>query len=152
MNRNSRLPCDRRQSGSALVEFAVFTPILMIMLCGVMDFSRVIYAGIAVASAARAGVQFGALTPGNSGDTNGMIQAAVDDAANQGLTGLTASARNFCGCAGSTSEVACSATCSGATPNGYVEVTATYTFHTLVNMYGVPSSVAISKSARMRVQ
>lgn len=138
--------------GSALVELAIITPLMMLMLCGAMDFSRIVFAGIAVANAARAGVQYGALTPGHSGDIPGMIQAATDDAAGQGLTGFTATARNFCGCSGSTAEIACSATCGGATPNGYVEVTANYTFSTVVNMPGIPSSTVLSSTARMRAQ
>jgi Flp pilus assembly protein TadG len=105
-------------SGSALVEFAIFTPLLLLMCFGAMDFSRVVYAGVAVANAARAGVQYGALTPGNSGDKPGMAQAALDDAANQGLSSMTANARNYCTCAGSSAEVACTTTCAGATPKG----------------------------------
>jgi len=141
-----------KNAGSALVEFAIFTPLLLLMCFGAMDFSRVVYAGVAVTNAARAGVQYGALTPGHSGDISGMTQAALDDAANQGLATLSASARNYCACAGSTAEVDCTATCSGVTPKGYVEVTASYTFNTLGNMPGIPSSVALSRKASMRVQ
>lgn len=141
-----------REEGNALVEFAVTVPVLLLMCYGTMDFSRVLYAGIAVANAARAGVQYGALTPGHSGDTTGMVNAATADAANQGLTGVSATARNFCGCTSSTTEVACSSTCSGATPDGYVEVTVTYTFNTLFAMTGIPQTMPISKTAKMRVQ
>jgi hypothetical protein len=125
---------------------------MLALCCGAMDFSRVVYAGIAVANAARAGVQHGALTPGHSGDIPGMVQAALDDSSNQGLNGVTATARNFCACSSSTAEVGCSATCSGSTPNGYVEVTARYTFHTVVNFPAIPSTIEIVKAAKMRVQ
>lgn len=118
-----------------------------------MDFGRIFFAGIAIASAARAGVQYGTLTPGNSGDTAGMAQAAMNDVAGQGLSSVTASARNFCGCAGSTTEVACStSTCSGSNPNGYVEVRVNYTFTPLVAYPGIPESVVLTRTAKMRVQ
>ncbi|HUS07768.1 MAG TPA: TadE/TadG family type IV pilus assembly protein [Bryobacteraceae bacterium] len=143
----------RDRSGSSLVETAIVLPCLLLMCCGTMDFGRVFYAGIAIASAARAGVQYGALTPGNAGNTTGMTQAAMNDIAGQGLANATATARNFCGCAGSSSEVACStATCSGATPKGYVEVTVNYTFAPLFNYPGLPGNIVLTRAARMRVQ
>jgi hypothetical protein len=114
-----------------------------------MDFARVVYAGIEIANAARAGVQYGALTPGHSGDTAGMVQAATTDAADLGST-VTASASNFCTCSGST--VGCTSLCSGATPDGYVSVTANYTFTPVIPYPGLPQTVALSRTAKMRVQ
>lgn len=134
------------------MEAALTFPILLLMCCGTMDFARVVYAGIAVASAARAGVQFGSLTPGNTGKTSEMVQAALDDAANQGLTGISASARSYCLCGGSTAEVACSSTCSGATPNGYTEVTVSYTFTTMLSYPGLPNNIVVNRTAKMRAQ
>ena len=133
-----------KRSGSVIIEFALLFPVMMLMALGTADFARVFYAGIAVASAARAGVQFGALDPGNAGNLTGMRDAALNDAGNQGLTGIAAAASNFCACAGSSSTVACGGatpvTCSlgGTTtsPNGYVRVTVTYTYNTLVNYPG----------------
>jgi Flp pilus assembly protein TadG len=149
-----------KRSGSVIIEFALLFPVMMLMALGTADVGRVFYAGIAVANAARAGVQFGALDPGNAGNFTGMQQAALNDAANQGLTGITAVATNFCGCAGSSSTVACGGaafgTCSvgGTTtaPNGYVRVTVTYTYNTLVNYPGIPSTIGLSRTATMRVQ
>jgi hypothetical protein len=114
-----------------------------------MDFARVVYAGIEVAGAARAGVQYGALTPGHSGDTAGMTTAAKADATDLGSS-VTASASNFCSCSGSTTD--CTSTCSGAAPNGYVSVTANYTFNTLIPYPGLPQTVTLSRTAKMRVQ
>jgi len=137
------------RTGTGFIETAIMFPVLLLLCCGTMDFARVVYAGIEIAGAARAGVQYGALTPGNSGDTAGMTQAAIADAADLGNT-VTASASNFCSCDGTT--VACSSTCAGETPDGYVSVTANYTFNTLLAYPGVPKSVALSRTAKMRVQ
>lgn len=142
-----------RQSGSALIETAILTPFVLLVVCGAMDFSRVVYAGIAMASAARAGVQYGGFNPGKSGDFPGMEQAAMNDASDQGLSGVTVRARNFCACVGNSSEVSCSTgTCGGAVPCGYVETTASYTFNTLVNLPSLPHTITVSRTARMRVQ
>jgi Flp pilus assembly protein TadG len=151
------LPCNqgnrRRERGSAMVEFCLVFPVLLLMMVGTMDFARAFRAAIAVANAARAGIQFGALNAGNAGNTTGMNTAATDDAAGQGLTGLTATSRTFCGCTGSSTEVSCTtATCSGNTPNGYVETRVQYTFRSVVHFPGVPADMVISRTARMRVQ
>jgi len=123
----------------------------MLLFCATTDFARVVYAGISVANAARAGVQYGALTPGNSGDTAGMKQAALADAAD--LSNVTATAGNFCSCDGGVSEVDCSGTtCSGSAPSGYVSVTANYTFDTLIPWPGVPQQIILARTAKMRAQ
>jgi Flp pilus assembly protein TadG len=144
--------CRNNQRGSSLIETVILFPVLLLLCTGTMDFARVVYAGIEVANAARAGVQFGALTPGNSGNTSGMVQAAKQDAADLGVSGLTATARNFCECVGGTGEVDCSSTTCGTTPSGYVSVTASYTFNTLAPWPGLPHSVALTRTAKMRVQ
>lgn len=139
----------RNRTGSTFIETALLMPVLLLLCCGAMDFARVVYAGIEIADAARAGVQYGALTPGHSGDTSGMQQAALNDAPDLGST-VTASASNFCMCSGSTSD--CSSSCSGSVPAGYVQVTANYTFNSLIPYPGVPASVQLSRTAKMRVQ
>ena len=152
MQRMSLIGFRSNQKGSSFIEVAILLPVMLLMCCGTMDFARVVYAGIEIANAARAGVQFGALTPGNSGNTNGMVQAALNDATDLGLSGVTASARNFCGCNSGTGEVSCSATTCGATPSGYVSVTANYPFNTLVPWPGLPTRVVLTRTAMMRVQ
>jgi Flp pilus assembly protein TadG len=142
-----------KQRGSSLIETVILFPVLLLLCTGTMDFARVVYAGIEVANAARAGVQFGALTPGNSGNTSGMVQAALEDAADLGSSAVTATARNFCECVGGTGEVDCSSsTTCGTTPSGYVSVTANYTFKTLTQWPGLPKSVVLTRTATMRVQ
>ena len=140
------------RGGSSFIETAILIPALLVVCCGTMDFARVVYAGIEIANAARAGVQYGALTPGNSGDTSGMAQAAVNDAADLGLSNVTATARNFCGCNSGTGEVSCSTTSCGTTPSGYVSVTANYTFNTLLHMPGLPQTIVLTRTATMRAQ
>lgn len=138
---------DRR--GTSFIETALLFPVMLLLCCGAMDFGRVVYAGIEVANAARAGVQYGALTPGHSGDTDGMTQAALNDAGDLGKT-VTATAGNFCLC--NRSKVECTTSCGITTPDGYVSVTANYTFNTVFPYPGVPKTIALSRTAQMRVQ
>jgi Flp pilus assembly protein TadG len=143
----------RGRNGNAVIEFTVLFPVLLLMLVGTMDFARVFFGGIAMENAARAGVQYGALSPGKAGDTSGIVAAALADATGQGLSGVTASARSFCSCTGSSSTVSCAiGTCSGQTPNGYVEATVRYTFSSVLRYPGLPANMVISRTAKMRVQ
>lgn len=151
MDQNARVKRFRnRQAGTSFIEAAILVPVMLLLCCGTMDFARIVYAGIEIAGAARAGVQYGALTPGHAGDTSGMIAAAKAEAADLGSS-VTATASNFCACSGTTTT--CSSSCSGGTtPDGYVTVTANYTFNTVVNYPGVPQTVVLSRTAKMRAQ
>jgi Flp pilus assembly protein TadG len=136
-----------------VLETGLLLPMAMLLVCGVMDLARVFHAGIVVESAARAGVQFGSLGVDKAGAISAMNSAALADAAGQGLTGVEVASRTFCGCTTSMSEVSCStATCSGATPAGYVETTATYRYTPLIPYPGLPAQVVISSAARFRAQ
>jgi Flp pilus assembly protein TadG len=143
----NRLWKDRR--GTSFIETAILIPSMLLLCCGTMDFARVVYAGIEIAGAARAGVQYGALTPGHSGDTAGMAAAAKADATDLGSS-VTASASNFCLCSGSSTD--CTSPCSGVAADGYVSVTANYSFTTTLPYPGLPRTVALSRTAKMRVQ
>jgi Flp pilus assembly protein TadG len=148
-----RIRNSRGRRGNAIIEFTILFPVMLLMLFGTMDFARVFFAGIGIANAARAGVQYGALSPGKAGDSSGIQAAALADAAAQGLTGVTASANRYCSCTGSSSTVSCSTgTCSGQTPNGYVEATVQYTYNSVLRYPGLPDALTISRTARMRVQ
>ncbi|MBV8644303.1 MAG: pilus assembly protein, partial [Candidatus Eremiobacteraeota bacterium] len=92
----------RDERGSALAEMAVVTPLLLFLLAGTVELGRFSTYGVGVAGAARAGVQYGAQNLATASDTTGMQNAATADAS--GITGVTATASQFCQCAdGSTS-------------------------------------------------
>ena len=135
--------------GQSAVELALVAPFVVLVLVIAADFSRVFYMSIEAANAARAGVQYGAQSTTKASDTSGMQQAALNDAAN--LSGLTATASNFCECPPSTSHVTCSSTsCSGM--EMYVQVNTSAQFQTLVHYPGVPSTVTLNESALMRAE
>jgi Flp pilus assembly protein TadG len=133
--------------GQSMVELGLALPALALLLVVVADFARVFYDSIAVASAARAGVQYGARCYETAIQTNNVQQAALNDG--QNVSGLSAVASIFCMCDGAV--VACSpAQC--AEPQAYVQVTTNTTFHTLLNYPGVPSSIPLSATAVMEVR
>ena len=129
------------------MELALLTPVVVgLMLAGV-DFGRVSYYAIAVTGSAHAGAQFGSQSIGSALNTTGMRTRAEDHS--PGL-GITATALTECRCTTATT-VACNSSC----PSGmrvYASVTATRTFTTVVNYPGIPNTIAISRTAKMRAQ
>jgi Flp pilus assembly protein TadG len=72
----------RSESGGALVETAVTVPLLVMMVIGVVELSRVAYTAIEVSNAARAAVSYASQDGGTASDTAGITWAATHDGAN----------------------------------------------------------------------
>jgi len=141
----------RADSGSAFLEMALLTPLLVTLLIGVIELGRYAYFSILVANAARAGAQYGAQNLGTAADTTGIKNAASQDG--QSLAALTISSAQKCGCTGSTLSGTCPATncTSPAHPLVYVKVTVTATFNSLFNYPGIPKTISLSSTDTMRV-
>ena len=135
------------EAGASLVEFALLLPFLCLLLLGVIDFGRAYYLGIEVRNAAHAGALYGTQ---NSTDITGMQNTALGDA--QDVTGMTATATYGCECSdGSSVTPLCGTqpTC-GVNSVNYVQVTTAATYRTLFPWPGIPSSVALQGSAKLR--
>jgi Flp pilus assembly protein TadG len=142
---------NKAQRGSAIVEFGMLAPVLVLMLMGTMDFARVFYTSISVVNAARAGVQYGVRSNGKSGDLTGMQNAALADGSD--VSGLTAVATRFCQCSDGTTANCLTGSCGAyGRPRIYVKVTTTAQFKTLFKYPKVPATINLSKSATMREQ
>ena len=123
--------------GQSAVESALGLPFLAVVLFVVCEFARVFYVAMGVASAARAGVQYGAQSYVKAIDNAGMTLAADNDGKN--ISGLAVTPTHFCMCDGaqcspaqsSACVVSCSAPPSTCTePKVFVEVTTSATFQT----------------------
>ena len=163
----------RSQLGQALLELALMLPFLLLLAVGGIEVGRYAYLGILVGNAARAGAAYGAQNHGSSTDGPGIVTAANNDFLQNGqnVSTLTVTSSISCGCdtAGAltvpyTTASACSdatnaalrATISACVPAGHwvamVSVTASGTFSSIFSYPGIPSSIAVTKTATMRVQ
>ncbi len=132
------------------MELGFALPFLAAMLVGTMDFGRLFFDSISVASAVRAGLQFGTLNSANSTNASGIVAAATQDAVN--TTGLTITTARYCQCADG-SSIDCTLKCTGnVAPEIYIRVKAAKVFQTLLAYPGIPSSVNLSQQAVMRVR
>ena len=125
------------QSGTALIEFALILPLLLLLLLAGMDLGRVYYC--AMASVAR------------SMDLAGIEQAARDAAHDIGT--ITTSADRLCQCSDGTAVDCSTGNCgTEGRPQVFVRLTVQTTFRSLVHYPGLPESVTVSRTAQMRVQ
>jgi Flp pilus assembly protein TadG len=124
--------------------------VMMALMLGAADFSRLFFASIAVNNAARAGAQYGSQNLVTAADAAGMQAAATTDGSNIG--GITATASQ-CTCGTSTNVSACAANyCTDNPQATYVTVNTQATFRTFVTYPGIPSSVQLTGKAIMQVQ
>src|SRR6202158_1782121 len=144
--------------GQSAVELALGLPFLVLLLFVVCEFARVFYMAMGVASAARAGVQYGAQSYTKAVDNSGMTLAATNDG--QNISGLSAAATHFCMCDGAqctpASASACVVSCedppaSCTEPKVFVQVTTSATFRTGL-IPGVPSSIPLKSIAVLQAQ
>lgn len=135
-------------TGSALVEFALVSPLLLVILLGAIDFGRVSYDAMALTNAARAGAQYGSQSVALSNDTAGM-QAAAISSSSLDVADMSAAASRRCECAGTAQ--ACNGTCV-STLRIYVMVTTTKVFSTITQFPGFPHTITLTRASHMRVQ
>jgi Flp pilus assembly protein TadG len=152
----------RRQSGQSLVELALLTPLLLLLLIGTVEMGRYAYISILVANAARAGAAYGAQSLPQSADPTGIQTAANNDFQNNGLitSSLTVTSSTSCGCdnGGVITSAGCNnppnltaGTCTAGHWVVMVSVTASGTFTSLFQYPGIPQSLAMTHTATMRV-
>jgi hypothetical protein len=84
-------------------------PFLVVLLFVVAEFARVFYMAMGVASAARAGVQYGAQSYVKAIDNAGMTNAATNDG--QNVSGLSVVPTHFCMCDGAQCSPASASPC-----------------------------------------
>ena len=125
-----------RRRGAALVELAIALPLLSFVLLVVADFARVFHDYLTITDCSRNGALYASTSTSQSASTyqSGIASSSLAD-----VGGL------------SPSPTVASATGSSAEGYAYVDVTVAYNFKTLVSYPGIPGSVQLSATTRMRV-
>jgi Flp pilus assembly protein TadG len=144
----------RLRDGTAAIEFAIISPILMILLGGLVEIGIAAYQAMQVQAAVQAGVLYAA----QNGVSNlSAIELAVTSAT--GTTGITATPIPlvFCGCpvaAGVVSQGSnCTTVCTGgAAPGQYVTVSAALPHQTIMSFLNLPIPATLTASSTVRIQ
>jgi hypothetical protein len=72
-----------------MVEMALVTPVLALLVFGVLDFARLTYAYVSIVNAAREGARYCALHPGDSAGTLARVQGEIGGKVTLDTSGLT---------------------------------------------------------------
>ncbi len=138
------------ESGQSLVEMALLTPVLLLLLVGIIEVGRFAYYSIEVTNAARAAVQYGAQSLADSKDSSGLQTAAISDAPD--LPGMRVNSTNLCACSESPSVfVACPAMGCAGHAVVFVRVDTTTNILPLFHYPGFPTTFTANGHAIMRV-
>ena len=121
--------------GVATVELALLLPFLVFLLLAGMDYSRVFYASVIVSNCARNG----ALYASDSSMADRSAYDTVQDAVKADASDLDTSLLQITEIDGTDSQ-----------GYGWAQVTVSYPFQTVINYPGIPSSVQITRTTRMR--
>ncbi len=148
----------RSEKAQSLVELAMVTPILFAILIGVVEMGRMAYAAVEVSNAANTGALYGSQNLFTAVDTNGMKNAAINDAADVGAwTGnpITATATQSCTCTDGT-VITCANAGSKCTSPARIQMNVQVNTLATVNLlffYGAdkPKSYTLHGQAIMRV-
>ncbi len=136
--------------GTALLEFAIVLPLILMLLAGALDYSLLMRTAISVADAARVGAQYGSLSAANASSSLGMRNAALNAAPD--VPGLTATAVKVCKCSDGTTASCSGGGCSSGPVRVYAQVTASATAAPLINYSLVPFAGVVSTTVSMRAQ
>ncbi len=126
----------RKFSAQSLVEFALITPLVLMVVMGTLDFGRVLYIKIALQSAAREGAYYRSYAKDDLDNTN-TYTAVINEANNMGVHVINA-------------DIAVNG-CSPCVSGSPVQVVVRQTVNLMIfNFFTGPLN--ISSQARMMVQ
>lgn len=144
----------RRRRGSAFIEFALVSLIMIPLFFGVIDYSRVFYYASIAQGAARAGTQYAVYQAPNHANTSGITTAATADTTNvPSVQSFTVTPTYWCQCSGGGGSVSCTGSCtSPETMQVYSQVNTSLTFSTFFQYPLLPTSITVKGQSIMRVE
>jgi len=154
MNKNdkklSRLAviCRHGEHGQSIVETALVFPVLIVMLVGSVEMSRVVRGSIAIANAAKAGAQYATQSGYTAQDSAGIATAASSEASNLTVTTTSAIA---CQCSNGSGSTCQNTDCSTSHLEETVTVNTQATITPVIQLPGLPTSFTVKGIAVQRV-
>jgi Flp pilus assembly protein TadG len=142
MSRLSKSFQSQKRTGAAAVELAVVAPFICFLLVITIDYGRLFYYSLTLENGARNGAYYASNYPGL------YSFASAQQAASADFQNMNPAPTVDIKYAGSVDGPFASAT---PIPNGYVQVTTTWVFHTITNYPGVPSAITLQRSCQMKV-
>lgn len=140
----------KTQGGVAAIEFAILSPLLVLLLIGLVEIGFASYEAMQAQSAAEAGALYAAK---HGWDLTGIEGAVVNATGASGITADPAP-QTFCGCpqTGGIIATSCNSTCPGGSPPGqYVEIHASLAHQTILPYPGLPTPLVLKGKSTLRL-
>ena len=137
------------ERGQALIELALTLPALILLLLGAAELARLAFAGIEVANAARAAVQYGSQSSTLAADTTGIRTAAQNEVPN--ITLGTTIVSTSCICSNGTASTCLTTDCSTSNLTKTITVQTQVDFDPLIHIPGLPQTFTLHGRAVQRV-
>ena len=135
----------RARDGVAAIEFALLTPVIVVMLTGLISFGFVVYQKMEMTNAAHSGVQLALVDSSNIS----AIQDAVVASTNLGITTADVNVTEFCECADG-SAVTCGSACGDGSNNRHfltIDISMNATL-----LFWPDGSIPLSQTSTIRIQ
>ncbi len=138
------------ENGQSLVEMALITPILILLLIGAADLGRAFYAYTAITNAAREGARYGASYPSNS---SGIVTRVQNEVANSQLSIPNGNITSGCNTYTSGSYTkGSSVSCSAAVNGDFITVNISYPFNLVTSYIFKVGTITLSSTATMAIR
>jgi Flp pilus assembly protein TadG len=147
------------RSGVAAIELALVSPLLLILLTGIVEIGIAGFQAMQVQAAVQAGAMY-AVQNGSDGLTAIELTAIGTAVVNAtGTAGITAAPApfTFCGCPATTGVISqmtdCTTVCAGNNaPGHYVKISAALPHATLMPYLNLPLPASLTASTTIRIQ
>jgi Flp pilus assembly protein TadG len=142
------------ERGQSLVELALLTPILLVLVIGVVEMGRYASLAIQVSNAARAGTAYGSLNLANAANAAGIKAKVQADDSTIAVGNITVLQQCACDASGAATFGTCApppACTSGQHLVVAVNVSVTQTYNSLFHYPGIPTSLALTGNSIVRV-
>jgi Flp pilus assembly protein TadG len=145
----------KSECGQSLVELALTFPVLIALLIGAMEFGRLAYATVELASAARAGAAYGIQNPVTFADTTGIAAAVTNDSPDISSFSPVTVSTFSCTCSDGTA-VTCATAATLCVGTAHIiktlQVKVTATISPSFHVPGLPTSYKLAGQSIMQAQ
>lgn len=133
----------RSNRGTAAVEFALISPVMVLLLAGIVDYGLGVHYLNQLQDAVRAGAEYALRNPA---DTDGITSTITGSTTLTGIVVTTPT--SSCKCIDGTS-VSCTGTCASGIVGHYTDIRATYTYTSLFTLTSsTPTTIEFALSVR----
>ena len=136
----------RSERGSAAIELVMVAPVLMIMIIGLVDFGRNLYGAASLENAARTGIQYAQIYPGDGAGLVTTVRSAGGVAADADVAWEA-----YCVCPNGT-RINCSLLCGADKPLWLISVAVSQPYQTIIPYPSLILPATINGSAVLRVR